>query len=315
VSAAPQQAGIELVITHTAAEGTLIEGTSKGDGTSEILKACRWRYSRSVGWFVPQSRDRLPKTSIIGATVAALQEAGYSVTTEIEQALRPTDQVEADRVARQEQRVNALTEKADRKADAAAAAEARASELAGRLPLGQPILVGHHSEGRMRRHFDQVTRTTRASIAAAEEAEQIADRAATAARTTDARYAPRTVARRIERLEVEERKHRRAIAGYAYRDELSAGAAAYLERLEAQRTELVDQIRYWKGIRAEQIASGQVIDYNRDTVAKGDAVKYMGRWRRVIRVNAKSVSIEAEWPTTVAYGDIEEHRPAAPSAT
>ena len=47
-----------LTITHTAAEGTLIEGTSRADGTNHILKACGWRWSRNLGaWYVPASRD------------------------------------------------------------------------------------------------------------------------------------------------------------------------------------------------------------------------------------------------------------------
>jgi hypothetical protein len=32
-----------LTITHTHAEGTLIDGTSRGDGTAEVLKANGWR--------------------------------------------------------------------------------------------------------------------------------------------------------------------------------------------------------------------------------------------------------------------------------
>jgi hypothetical protein len=300
-----------LTITHSATEGTLIEGTYKGDGTAEILKRSGWRYSRNVGWFVPQSRDRLPKTRIIGATVSALEEAGFTVTTEIDQSLRPTDEVEADRVARQAQRVEGLTEKAGRKATAADAAEAKADSLAKMLPLGQPILVGHHSEGKMRRHFDRITSTTRASITATEEARESAERAAIAARTTDLRYAPRTVARRIERLEVEQRKFGRAIASYTELSEISEGQQAHLERLEVKNAELLDQITYWKGIRAEQISSGQAVEHSRDTIAKGDLVKYMGEWHAVKRVNQKSVTVDwGTWSPTVPYADVEGHKPA-----
>lgn len=300
-----------LTITHTATEGTLIEGTYKGDGTAEILKRSGWRYSRNVGWFIPQSRDRLPKAHIIGATVSALEEAGFTVTTEIDQTLRPTDEVEADRIARQAQRVEGLTKRADRKAIAADAAEAKADSLAKALPLGQPILVGHHSEGKMRRHFDRITQTTRTSITASEEAREVAERAAIAARTTDLRYAPRTVARRIERLEVEQRKFGRAIASYTELSEISEDQQAHRERLEVKNAELLDQITYWQGIRDEQIASGQVVEYSRDTIAKGDLVKYMSEWRRVKRVNQKSVTVDwGTWSPTVPYADIEGHEPA-----
>jgi hypothetical protein len=44
---------IMLTITHTHAEGTLIEGTSKGGGTAEALKANAWRWGRSISaWSV-----------------------------------------------------------------------------------------------------------------------------------------------------------------------------------------------------------------------------------------------------------------------
>ena len=39
----------ELAITHTRADGTLIDGTSKGDGSNTVLKANGWRFSRVLG--------------------------------------------------------------------------------------------------------------------------------------------------------------------------------------------------------------------------------------------------------------------------
>lgn len=48
-----------LTITHTRADGTMIDGTSRGDGTAPILKANGW--SRGLGtWCVPASRDPQP---------------------------------------------------------------------------------------------------------------------------------------------------------------------------------------------------------------------------------------------------------------
>ena len=49
-------------ITHTPAGGTILEGTTKGDGTNHILKTCGpWRWSRNLGaWYIPRSRDTAP---------------------------------------------------------------------------------------------------------------------------------------------------------------------------------------------------------------------------------------------------------------
>ena len=83
-----------LTITHTHAEGTLIGGTTRGDGSAEILKPQRWRWSRNLGaWYVPQSRDRLARRAQINSTAAALRAAGFTVEVDIDDDYRPTAQV------------------------------------------------------------------------------------------------------------------------------------------------------------------------------------------------------------------------------
>lgn len=54
----------------------------------------------------------------------------------------------------------------------------RARRLASVIPFGQPILVGHHSEGRDRNYRSKIHNTFGKSFALAERAEQIAQRAA-----------------------------------------------------------------------------------------------------------------------------------------
>ena len=38
-----------LTIPHTHESGTLIDGTTRGDGTADALKATGWRWGRSIG--------------------------------------------------------------------------------------------------------------------------------------------------------------------------------------------------------------------------------------------------------------------------
>lgn len=104
-----------LTITHTQPEGTLIEGTSRGDGTAEILKACGWRWPRNLGsWYVPQSRDKVAKPWITNNTHTRLQQAaGHDVTVTIDDTYRTTTEVEADKIARQAAHVDALEAKAN----------------------------------------------------------------------------------------------------------------------------------------------------------------------------------------------------------
>lgn len=48
-------------IIHSAVEGTLVHGTTRGDGTNTILKAAGFRWFPSLGlWGIAGSRDRQP---------------------------------------------------------------------------------------------------------------------------------------------------------------------------------------------------------------------------------------------------------------
>ncbi|SEE09458.1 hypothetical protein SAMN04490240_4828, partial [Rhodococcus pyridinivorans] len=78
-----------LTITHTPTAGTIIDGTSKGDGTAPILKTAGWKWGRSItAWYIPHSRDRAPHLARIEHTAAALRAAGHDVETDIDTTLR-----------------------------------------------------------------------------------------------------------------------------------------------------------------------------------------------------------------------------------
>lgn len=311
-----------LTITHTHEAGTIIEGTAKGDGSAAILKANRWRWGRSIGaWFVPNSRDRLPQDRIITRTVAALEEAGFELAPlEIDRTTRSTAEVEAGKIARQADRVAALDAKAERKGANADTLWEKHERDVSRLPeFGEPIKIGHHSEGRHRKAVDRAHSSARRAIGAHHDAEEAARRAEAATHTTGARYNPVTVANRIEKLAADIRRvERRIIAdvydretGYrpATDEQKAKRATAYAPQLD----ELRDQLAYWEQVRTDQIATGRATGYGPDSIAKGDAVKVRGRWCRVARVNAKTVSVETgySWTDRVAYAEIQDHRAAA----
>lgn len=66
-----------------------------------------------------------------------------------------------ERLERKRDRRLAWAEKRETKADAA---HARVHEIADQIPFGQPILVGHHSEGHARRDQERMEKGMRASI-------------------------------------------------------------------------------------------------------------------------------------------------------
>lgn len=73
------------------------------------------------------------------------------------------------------QRLEALAERYEREGNAR---YKRAREMADAIPFGQPILVGHHSEGRDRRYRGRITATYEKAFAATDKAKHYAQRAA-----------------------------------------------------------------------------------------------------------------------------------------
>lgn len=299
-----------LTITHTREDGTIIDGTERGDGTADILKAHGWRWGRSLSaWYIPQSRDRKLKTWVTRPTAAALEAAGHDVALEVDDTARPVAEVEADRVARQEDRADALAAKAEHKAARAGEAQRAARAAAQQLPEGgEPVKIGHHSETR---HRNALTRSWNAqgrAVRAEEDAATARNRSETATRTTARRYAPATVAGRIARLETAGRALARAVA---------TAAGDRRDELEADIRENEDALAYWRGIRAEQIVSGEVIEYSRETIRPGDQIKAGGTWWTVVRANAKTCTVYIDVQRGAVssyrppYGKITEHRPAA----
>ena len=109
----------DITIRHTHEDGTLIEGSAKGDGVYEILKGLRgnWRYFpslRQIG--LGQSRDKAAKTWDINQAAEALRKAGHDVTVEVDDSQRRTvAEIEADRAERAEARAERYEERAGKR--------------------------------------------------------------------------------------------------------------------------------------------------------------------------------------------------------
>jgi hypothetical protein len=84
----------------------------------------------------------------------------------------------ADRV---QARYERLQKRAEREAEAGRADVTRAHDMASLIPFGQPILVGHHSEGRDRRYRERIHDTFARGYARLERADRMRQRAESAA--------------------------------------------------------------------------------------------------------------------------------------
>lgn len=310
---------MNLNITHTSAEGTIIEGTERSDGSSQILKQYRWRWSRHLGaWYIPRSRDTAPKHHIINPTAKALTEAGFTVEISINDTPRPTAEVEADLAQRATNRAEALDTKAERRAQLAEQADRARREAHDRLPeFGEPVKIGHHSENRHRRAIDRAHNAMGRSIEADQAAEHAEQRAKIAHASTGARNSPATVSNRIDRLQADLRATQRRQNGYTarpgtvYAEQIPPATGDYRERLQRESEHLTEQIQYWEKIRAEQIANGQATSYTKQDIKPGDRIKIGTSWWTVRRANTKTVTVESHGCSTRApYGTITEHKPA-----
>jgi Domain of unknown function (DUF3560) len=292
----------DITIRHTHAEGTLIEGSAKGDGVWEVLKAQgrNWRYFRSLGQIgLGQSRDKAAKTWIIEPAAKALREAGHEVTVEIDESQRrDMATIEAERAERAEVRAERYEERAEKRGEQANADYARARQMAEAIPFGQPILTDHYSAGRDRRYRDRIHNTYGRAFEGMDEAKELGRRAEAAQANQSHRESVPATLRRIEKLEADLRGVRRNLDGRL--DYVSDGSGGYAlkrvmpsegrkARLEQMAADLQEQITYWRGHVAKAEANGVKV-WSREDFTKGDFALTRWGWVEVLRVNAKSLT-------------------------
>jgi hypothetical protein len=87
----------------------------------------------------------------------------------------------SDYEERKERRINRYEEQAKKASGESEALFTKAHNMASAIPFGQPILVGHHSEGADRSYRNRAENTQRKSYEAAEKAAYYQDKADTAA--------------------------------------------------------------------------------------------------------------------------------------
>lgn len=328
--------GTTLTICHDYESGTTVRGTTRESPAHHTLMAHRsWVWSRYArAWLLRSSRHRRPKLYEIDAIERILTGLGYTVDRDIDDTMPSVALRENDRADRMHARYDRLTERASSWSGKAAATRAKADAVFDAIPLGQPMMPGHHSYSADRNRRDRAWNNLGKSFEQAGYAGELARRAETAGLHMAARYHPETVGNRIETLEAERRRIQRLLNGQDVlkpsADEHSPPAeqpttrpptGQYAERLRAQAAELDEQITYWRGVYAQLQAEGKATALGPDTVAVGDFVQMHGRWYRVRRVNRKSVTVPnhiiaapqpgaREWTDTVAWHKITGHKRA-----
>lgn len=120
-------------------------------------------------------------------------------------------------VERQEQRAERFEEYSERREREAHAAKDAVDAIADGIPLGQPILVGHHSERHARRDAERIESGMRKAVNLWETSRYWEDRARGAIHHAKYKERPDVRARRIKGLEADKRKQEKEKAGHELR--------------------------------------------------------------------------------------------------
>lgn len=155
-------------------------------------------------------------------TYARVKAAGYSWAPKQELFIAPAWSPEREDLALElageiEDEDSTLVERAEERAERfedysgkrvreAETAHAAVERIAGGIPLGQPILVGHHSERHARKDAERIENGMRRAVRLFDTARYWTDRAAGAVRAAKYKERPDVRARRIKGLEADERK-------------------------------------------------------------------------------------------------------------
>lgn len=115
-------------------------------------------------------------------------------------------------VDRAEQRADRFQDYSESRARDYAAARNAVAAITEHIPLGQPILVGHHSEKRARKDAERIEKGLERAVRMWDTAEYWQRRAAGALRAAKYKERPDVRHRRIKSLEADKRKQERIIA-------------------------------------------------------------------------------------------------------
>jgi hypothetical protein len=182
----------------------------------------------------------------------------------------------------------------------------------------QPILVGHHSERALRRHYDTVSRSFQSALEAETKAAGAEKSVNTAAAARQHRNDPAYIGRQILKLEADIRGVVRQLEGSSRK--LSSGTIESTHAVtgqlkvdgEAQLEQMDNFLRYWKGRREEiQNASG-IPALSRARVSAGDVVQYDGDWYTVLRTSEKTVTVSLgkdSGSVRYSYSCLQDRRP------
>jgi hypothetical protein len=211
-----------------------------------------------------------------GGTLSCFEDPSVALATAIATsgAMSFAEQEEHKR-ERSGIRAERLEARAENARTQAVEVRGQAQTLASMIPFGQPVLVGHHSEGRHRRDLDRIPKKFLKSFELEKEADTLERRAKKNQREATAGY---SISYLINKRDAARSGLR------AMKKEEAEGITVSPERWGA----LEEELAYWE----EQLAL-KGPRFEKGDIQKGDWVQWQtGVWHRVYRVNPKTVSLK-----------------------
>lgn len=286
----------DIVIRHTRAAGTSVEGDTRPKAVRDILKRKEYgrrggmgfRWSRQVGaWVLYHSRDHAADDWTINKLSGYLRaELGLKVCVVKDNAKRRSyAEAQAEQIERAEARAERYAEYAGN-ASARSEGAWKASHAIAEHMTGEPIKVGHHSERRHRRVIERMDNHMHRSIEEEKKAAYWALRTRAAESFEAFKRDPRRTLRRIEKFEKEQRDNERWQAGQS----ACGFTRSNMEELKIEAEEIAEKLAFEREVIAEAERRGFKI-WGPDDFAKGDFVNTGGTWREVCRVNKKTLTV------------------------
>jgi len=197
------------------------------------------------------------------------------------------------------ERYSGLAEKNEAKSEAL---YNEAHRMADVIPLGQPILVGHHSEGRDRRYLERIHNKFGESVETQKKAEYFEQRASSSADFKDRTYNLGTTIRRIKKLEADARSITRSVDKHIFEwqtyhlnpdhpnHEYSLLSKTHLQWGENRLDVIDEQLEYWRAVVVEHEKDGKKVWSKADFKAGEVIMTGFGR-ATVKRVNPTTLAV------------------------
>lgn len=231
----------------------------------------------------------------------------------------PLEERLEDRRERSALRAERLSERADKKTEEAESAARTAHRIGDNIPMGQPILVGHHSERHHRRDVARMHSSMDKAGAAYADAERLKAAASAAAFNAEEGYSLPFISHRLRESKARLAAMRREIESYLGSDASQSAheekRVAWLARHRLLAAEYERDLQYW----TTKLAESGGLPFGPENVSVGDSVLFHGTWYPVRRASKKSITVGrwlgvASMEYRLRWADIKDHRASAAAA-